>query len=372
MSPVGTPGAAKRSLYLALRHAQLPVDIVNEEVCKSGVAQAQGAAAAILYSETADIFLDLIDIIIWERLAYSVSSLSDLITVTNAQLGPCQDCVRGALNHYAALYVIDPQVAESAVTAINAWVRTGGRAFLTAGAAQLNEANQTNAAAQKLIPVVQSGVWTGTRYSRHNASIFFIKEELPFAETLDEVTVLGTETTPAATLGVFAEKSIFKFTPASTDEHNITAVFTDGTPAQISLACGKGVVMYSAFHPGLAYMHPAVPRRPVDRTPDLDGFTHFVPTAFNTGARDLLASVMADVAGARPIICSNPLVEVGYVTSPVGALLPLVNWDTPSNQSSFHARENFTRATISLAALTPPPTFKTASLASCGTSSHGW
>ena len=29
-SPLYTPGAAKRSLYLALRHAQIPLDIVNE------------------------------------------------------------------------------------------------------------------------------------------------------------------------------------------------------------------------------------------------------------------------------------------------------------------------------------------------------
>ena len=29
------------------------------------------------------------------------------------------------------------------------------------------------------------------RYSRKNASIYFVKEELPFAETLDEVTIVA-------------------------------------------------------------------------------------------------------------------------------------------------------------------------------------
>ena len=82
-------------------------------------------------------------------------------------------------------------------------------------------------------------------------------------------------------------------------------------------------------------MHPAIPRRPVDRSAHIDGFTHFVPTNFNTGARD----AMSDLAGVTPpITCSNPLVEVGYVTSSVGALLPLVNWATDYNQTSFHLR----------------------------------
>ena len=60
-------------------------------------------------------------------------------------------------------------------------------------------------------------------------------------------------------------------------------------------------------------------------------------------------------------------VQVGYVTSAVGTLLPLVNWDTPHNQSSFHARENYTRVTVSLATMIPPPAkWVTATLASCG------
>ena len=197
LSPVGTPGAAKRSLYLALRHAQIPVDVVNEE-----------------------------------------------------------DCSRGSLNHYSMLFIVTPQVSEEAVTAIGAWVATGGHAYITAGGAQLNEANQTNAAMAKLSGIKQEGTWTGTRYSRHNATIFFIKEELPFAEELDVVTVIATETSPAETLGVFGEKSIVKWAPPPTakrgKDYNITAIFEDGSPASFSMAVGKGVLHYTAFHPGLS------------------------------------------------------------------------------------------------------------------------
>ena len=50
-----------------------------------------------------------------------------------------------------------------------------------------------------------------------------------------------------------------------------------------------------------------------------------------------------------------------------GTPLPLVNWNTPHNQSSFWKRQNYTRVTISLAGVVPPPTYTTAALASCGT-----
>lgn len=95
------------------------------------------------------------------------------------------------------------------------------------------------------------------------------KEELPFAEELDKVTVLATDTSPAATLGVFGEKSIAKWTPPPAArrgvDYNVTGLFEDGSLASFAMTIGKGRLHYTAYHPGLSYMHPAIPRRPVDR-----------------------------------------------------------------------------------------------------------
>ena len=203
------------------------------------------------------------------------------------------------------------------------------------------------------------------------ATIFFVKQELPFAETLDEVTVLATQTSPAATLGVFGEKSIINFDPPASAkpgvDYNISAVFEDSSPASIAIAVGSGVVHYAAYHPGLSYMQPAMPRRPVDRTAHLDGYTHFVPTEFDAGARDMLARAVAAAGGSGTAPrCSDPLVEVGHISSPAGTLLPLINWNTPGNQTSYWKRDNYTRVTVDLSAVTPAPKFATATLASCG------
>eukprot|EP01043_Picozoa_sp_COSAG02_P072018 COSAG02_NODE_13402_length_1398_cov_20.606546_1_plen_380_part_00 len=309
-SPLFTPGAAKRTLYLALRHAQLPVDMVSED-----------------------------------------------------------DCIAGALNHYSVLYIVDHQVSEAAMRAVAAWVSIGGRLVVTAGGAQLNEYNKTNTATEELLLVKQHGIWTGMRQSRHNATIFLEKQELPFAETLDEATATPAAESPQMgnlpppTMGVFGEKSVFTF---SGPTHDVLATFKDGSPAQVAATKGKGSATYIGFHPGLAYMQPALPRRPVDRTPDLNGYTHFVPTEFNLAVRTLLLKLVDGVPNARPIVVSNPLVEVGYVTSAAGTALPLVNWATKGNQTAYFVRENFTRVEISLAGLTPPPIFTNATLASCG------
>jgi hypothetical protein len=53
---------------------------------------------------------------------------------------------------------------------------------------------------------------------------------------------------------------------------------------------------------GLAYMQPAMPRRPVDRTPHLDGYTHFVPTEFNTAVTDMLIAKVKDIPVRAEIV----------------------------------------------------------------------
>ena len=84
-------------------------------------------------------------------------------------------------------YIVDAQLSEDAVTAIGAWVTSGGQAFITAGGGLLNEFNMTNAAMAKLLPVTQTGIWTGDWASRRNATIFYAKQDLPYAQKLDEV-----------------------------------------------------------------------------------------------------------------------------------------------------------------------------------------
>eukprot|EP01051_Picozoa_sp_SAG22_P014423 SAG22_NODE_1750_length_3660_cov_2.073013_2_plen_154_part_00 len=124
-SPVTTSqGAAKRTLYVMLRHLGLATDVVTED-----------------------------------------------------------DCVAGHLNHYGALFVVDAQVSEAAVAGIGAWAKAGGQAFITSGGGMLNEFNHSNFAMAALLPVTQSGIWTGSKRSRFNATIFYAKQDVRSVDT---------------------------------------------------------------------------------------------------------------------------------------------------------------------------------------------
>ena len=188
------------------------------------------------------------------------------------------------------------------------------------------------------------------------ATIFFAKQDLPYAEKLDEATILATDTDDAYALGVFGDKSIFSFDPKPTDKAHVIGVFEDDSPAVVNVSLGTqgGGITYAGFHLGLSYAHPAMPIRPVDRTPSMESLTNFVsrhdiagiwvaffsrclryrceqvPSDFAVGARTLaeVALMGAAAEGARPLHVSNPLVEVGFVTQTSagawnGTVLPL-------------------------------------------------
>ena len=62
------------------------------------------------------------------------------------------------------------------MAAVGKWAEAGGKLVLTAGAGMLNETNQTNVATRALLPALtQKGLYTGTRFSRRNASIYYVK-----------------------------------------------------------------------------------------------------------------------------------------------------------------------------------------------------
>lgn len=288
--------AAKRALYLALRHSQLAVDIVIEE-----------------------------------------------------------DATAGHLQHYSVLYIVDQHVSERAMAAISDWVHTGGIAYIDAGGAVLNEFNETGHTRATLAPFHSLGMWTGGPPDNINRSIMFSKQDLPFAEALDSSTTAaaawnrsdtnastgassGTSRTQQwhAPLGVFGEKEIVRMKPAATEGENPTTIverFVDGTPSIMKTAVGHGVVVFSLFHLGFSYVKDALPPgQPADRGSTDQNNNHWVPTDFSRAAREIIASA----AGARqqdgsaeqqPIFASEPLVEVGLVHAPgLGAVIPLVDW----------------------------------------------
>ena len=269
----GTVAASIRALYITLRHAAIPLQVVIED-----------------------------------------------------------DCVGGGLSakNISALYIIPPQVTSAAAQGLSDWVRTGGgRVVSVAGGGLLDERNQTNKAMHTLLGLSTAGIFTGNK-SAFNDTIWFCKQDLAYATMLDRVT-LADASVDQEPVSVKGQKLIIdKFeAPKESVSSRVLGHFEDGTVAAAAVefpAAGRAVFM--AFPVGLAYFDPAMPKRPVDRGSTDLNFNHFLPTDFEVGARRLAIAPIADLDAVRPVVPSDELVEAGIIAhdSSSDKVLVLVNW----------------------------------------------
>ena len=325
-----------------------------------------GASVAVLYSETADIWLSSTG-------TYSSELRSLYIALKHAQLPVDvvieEDCIAGRLHYYDVLYVTTPHISDAAAAGIAAWVEAGGTVFVTSGGGLRNQANQTNVAMETLLGIKQQvpSANTGTQ-GTFNGTVFFTRQDLNFVENLDNVSVTNATAhtlashsgfsgaaDPSVTLVVKGSKSLFSVVPSTGQE--VLATFADGSPATVRTPKGRGMAYYSGFLPGLSYFEGAIPLLPVDRGSTDENMNHLVVTEFSTLARDLITLPLAgrlDDPSVVPVRASNPLVEVGVLTAPgKGTALPCINW-AGSPIAGFNVTLN------------APIAFKTATLASGG------
>ena len=276
--------AAKRALYIALRHRHLKVDVLNEDDVVSG----------------------------------------------------------GRLAQYDTLYVADPHVSSAATKAIGMWVAEhAGTLYATASAGLLDESNAANPPMRTLLGLTAFATPPMMKAQFATPPVGMLKRDLPTSAALDSVTIISASEghVAVATFGALVRPGNFTPTPAfpNITAANITVLahFSDGSPAGISHTVGLGRAVFLGWLPSLSYFKPALPSKPIDICPrdGPDGcFCHFVPSDFDVTAMDVLDLPPLGVApgGARHHrvgSASAPLVEVGVVSSSAGGVVLLINWD---------------------------------------------
>eukprot|EP00041_Stephanoeca_diplocostata_P032483 m.1041146 g.1041146 ORF g.1041146 m.1041146 type:complete len:1572 (-) comp24157_c0_seq4:1290-6005(-) len=271
----GTAGAAKRALYIALKHAQLLVDVVTETDIEDGI-----------------------------------------------------------LNSYGVLYLANAHMRRTAADVVATWVAAGGTAVSCAGGGLYDEFNHTHPPMLQLFGIVSFDVFVGARGPIANR-VDYIKQDLPYSEKLD--TVYAPVSPPwrpldTDSVSVRGRKLMWVLNGSSGQSgggggHVTASYASDESPAIVRRSVGRGAAVAIGFDIGLAYFAPAVPARPVARGSHDMCFNHFVPTAFATIARTWAVAPTAHVQGAAPVHTSEALVDVGVVSaSGVGVVLPVVNW----------------------------------------------
>jgi hypothetical protein len=158
-----------------------------------------------------------------------------------------KDCAGGLLKNYSVLYVCGQNLDRAAAKAVKDWVKAGGTAFATAGAARKDE---FDAPLTELDEVFGRG--KSVSYERYKGPLR-ARLELLFVQALDEVGLAG-----GKKLSVYCSRE--EFEPAG--EAKVLATYKSGKPALIENESGKGRAYYAGTLPGQTWAKAALPVLP--------------------------------------------------------------------------------------------------------------
>ena len=257
----------RKAIYFALRHAQVPVDFLSED-----------------------------------------------------------DVIDGLAKDYSVIYVTQQWLHSRAVTALKKWAEAGGTIVAHAGGGFLNEFNQLNPDTAALFGVKEQKLDRDPnllKYILEENKPFLTKQDLPLYVPFDQVQ-WNTGKRELKDVPVIVWKQAL-----TAGDGKVTATFGDGKPAVIEKAHGKGKAILIGFLPGQAYLKSGLPVRPADRGGVDAAFTHFIPTAMNPDYRAAFTDDLFATPVARPVTCSNTLVEATLIDTvkPQARLaVPLINY----------------------------------------------
>jgi len=237
----------RKAIYLALRHAQVPVDFLSED-----------------------------------------------------------DVIEGFAKDYVLIYVCQQWLHSKVVSALRKWVENGGTLVAMAGGGFMDEFNRINPETCQLYGVKEQKLNRDPdflKYILEENKPFLPKQDLPRYKPF-AFAGWGEGEKKVENVGVIAWKQ-----DIIPDDGQVIGKFNDGKPAVIEKKHGKGRAVLFAFLPGQEYLRKALPLRPVDRGSCDASYTHFIPTNMDPVLRRAIVDDFLPEGFARPVECSEALVE---------------------------------------------------------------
>jgi hypothetical protein len=288
-------------------------------------AKPQKAQVAILYSSASDVWNQ-------QNLVYGFERMHTWLALTHAQI-PVDivgedDVADGDLDGYKVCYLSDPNITRAAAQKLAAWVQAGGTLIMTAGAGEKDEYNRPLDTLNQLLPYQRNAVQTLQNYHASGRYLTTLNPKDTVTEGDTHIDVLGVKQT-FANAGNGAQ---------------IKSTFKDGSPAAIRSAAGKGYILCEGYLPAIDYMRKALVAKgdvakkaaEISDNNGIPGPDDVEPLKLNTKSSnpwqypaDVRNAIIAPVQTANvetPLICSVPLVDAVYMTSPKGIVIPLANY----------------------------------------------
>ncbi len=170
----------------------------------------------------------------------------------------------GALSHYDALYVLEPNVADDVQKRIGGWVEQGGLLWACANALRYNEYNEPADLLRETAGLTRA--FAGER-DAVAADLSDTESRAGRAGGADTHSAPAPAAPPRRpTVAPVAGESDFAPHPAATEppvrigwaDARVRARYDDGTPAWLEKPSGRGRIVYVGHRPGLTYSRQAV------------------------------------------------------------------------------------------------------------------
>jgi hypothetical protein len=231
------------------------------------------------------------------------------------------DMIEGLAKDYQVIYVTQQYLHSNAVKAMQKWVEAGGTLVALCGGGFVDEFGRPNPAASALYGVAQQSIQKDP-----SLPMILAKQDLPPCKPVD------------CAWWIRGERSILDvpvlvwkqgLTPS---DGKVLGAYSDGKPAVVEKAHGKGRAVLLGFFPGMAYLKSGLPLRPADRSGTNAGFNHFLPTAMDASLRERIVDDFLPGAFVRPVECSEQLVEATCIDTPAAGgqparlAVPLMNY----------------------------------------------
>ncbi len=279
------------------------------------------AKVALLYSSASDIWT------LHENLAYGFDRMHTWLALTHAQV-PVDivsepQAAAGLLDAYQVCYLCGPNLTRAAAEKVGQWVQRGGTLWLSAGAATFDEYNRPlgtlaegipaeRGAAIELAKYTSSGRYLATlsprdevRWNGGTADVLAVKQSL---NPRGNATVLATfkDASPALVRGSFGKGTVFcaGFLPAL---DYIKQALDARNALQERVKAGAAL---SAFEQREALL--------LERS--------YNPWKYPVNTRELLLMPVRAAGVEPPITCSVNLVDAVFLKHDKGILIPLANY----------------------------------------------
>lgn len=236
------------------------------------------------------------------------------LTLRNAQHAvDCiteEDILEGYLKNLKVVYFAGEWIDNRVIAKLDDWVKAGGVLYCCGGCGHMNQYGEPEPAMLKLLGLKDIKT---TKNAYHMRTLL----ELPLCEPIDTITMLDKVKIPA-----LAMKQ--QLIPAGA---KTSATWSDGSAAMTENTIGNGKVFAIGTVIGTSHYKTALRAIPWAR-----GGRHMLynPTDFSDASRTLFDSGIGLTSVARPVVCSDRLVESVVIDHKEGSLVTLVNWSNGS------------------------------------------